>query len=136
MSLNDGTWEIAYRLLRVARELAPSGKAQAAIAKIYNDEKAQGANERQVCLRLNAIILDGLSFGDWPGHSDWDSQRYLEDKTALAFFLYGALKDGQVYMGRTAEEAFHAGFRLAGMDPMLFLQRQREKEQENGSNDE
>ena len=56
----------------------PTGKAQAALAAVYNSmPQSSEAKEDAVVLAMASAVIDGLRYGNWVGHTD-------EERVALA----------------------------------------------------
>lgn len=55
-----------YKMLAVCQALSPTGKEQAAFARLYNDTKADGLTDVDTVKYLARALLDGLDAGNWP----------------------------------------------------------------------
>jgi len=59
-----------YRALTWALTEMPTGRAQAALTKAYNDmQQSSEADEDAVVTMLCGSVTDGLLYGNWVGHT-------------------------------------------------------------------
>ena len=59
-----------YRALTWAMTEMPTGKAQAALSKAYNEmRQSSEADEDAVVTMLCDSVADGLAYGNWIGHT-------------------------------------------------------------------
>ena len=59
-----------YETLSWALKQMPTGKAQAALTAKYNQlpQNSETA-EDDIIIMLSSAVLDGLMYGNWPGHT-------------------------------------------------------------------
>ncbi len=58
--------EKSYRVLGMCQELSPTGKEQAAFARLYNSLRAEGMDEELIINQLIHSLMDGRCYGNWP----------------------------------------------------------------------
>lgn len=59
-----------YQALNWATKEMPTGKAQAALARAYNElPQSSEAEEDAVVKAMATAVMDGLMYGNWIGHT-------------------------------------------------------------------
>lgn len=76
-----------YEALTWATKQMPTGKAQAALAKAYNEMivgATDEAGEDRVVAFMASCVIDGLRYGNWIGHTSEECFAMAERKNAAA----------------------------------------------------
>ena len=73
----------AYGALSWAMTEMPTGKAQAALSRMYNEmPNSSEAEEDQVVMAICTAVYDGLAYGNWIGHTPEENRELAERRDA------------------------------------------------------
>lgn len=71
-----------YRALSWATTEMPTGNAQAALSRTYQQLQAGGASDDEIVRAMVGAVWDGLAYGNWPGLTDEECMALAQIKAA------------------------------------------------------